>query len=195
MTFNPQKHHRRSIRLPEYDYSQPGGYYITIDTKMKQFLFGDVVDGKMVLNGFGKIAEQFIHKITERYPNVELDEWIVMTNHVHFIVMIGINYAPVRAIHESPQNKATEIKGVIRESPIRGVNENSKVDRRRMLIPKIVGYFKMNTAKQINLLRGTSGTSLWHRDYYEHVIRDEEELNGIRRYIFDNSVEWEKGRK
>lgn len=174
MKYNPEKHHRRSIRLQGYDYSQPGAYFITICTKDRKYLFGNIIDGKMVLNEYGKIAQQCWLDIPLHYQNVELNEFVVMPNHVHGIIIININDT-VGTIHELP----------LHELPLQ------KQQRRLMTLPKIIGRFKMNSAKQINQLRQTPGIPLWQRNYYEHIIRNKHELNRIKEYIINNPLKWE----
>jgi len=177
MKYNPEKHHRRSIRLPEYDYSKPGGYYITIVTQNRECLFGDVVDGKMILNDFGRFVQKCWMEIPVIYPHVTLDKFVIMPNHIHGILMIIKNNESVGAIHESP----------LHESPQR----NSPLQRRKMTLPKIIGRFKMNTAKYINKMRNSPGIPVWQRNYWEHVIRDDNDLNRIREYIINNPLQWE----
>jgi REP element-mobilizing transposase RayT len=174
MKYNPEKHHRRSIRLQGYDYSQPGAYFITICTKDRKYLFGNIIDGKMVLNEYGKIAQQCWLDIPLHYQNVELNEFVVMPNHVHGIIIININDT-VGTIHELPLHELP-----LHELPLQ------KQQRRLMTLPKIIGRFKMNSAKQINQLRQTPGIPLWQRNYYEHIIRNKHELNRIKEYIINN---------
>ena len=88
MKYNPEKHHRRSIRLKGYDYSQPGWYFVTVVTYDRQNLFGHIENGKMILNDGGKIARKCWLEIPHHYPNVNLDEFVVMPNHVHGIIVI-----------------------------------------------------------------------------------------------------------
>ena len=103
MKYDPEKHQRRSIRLRGYDYSQPGAYFITMCTQKRECMFGDVVDGHMELNEYGKIATQRWLEIPMHYPNVSLDECIIMPDHVHAIIIINdVTNGTVRAIHESP---------------------------------------------------------------------------------------------
>ena len=126
---------RKSLRLKEYDYSREGAYFITICTYNREcILLGNVIDGEMILNQFGNIVLECWNSLTGRYTNIELDKFVVMPNHLHGIIKI-ID----RAIHESP------------------LQSNKTMERRRMLIPKVVGYFKMNAAKQVNITRNTSG--------------------------------------
>ncbi|WP_281999773.1 transposase [Geotalea uraniireducens] len=170
MTYNPDIHHRRSIRLREYDYSSGGAYFVTMCVQGREHLFGTVADGVMHLNDAGRMVAGTWRALAERFPNVTTDECIVMPNHVHGIIVI----------HE---DRAIETVGAIHELPL-------DQQRRTMLIPKLIGYFKMNTAKQINIMRRNSGVPVWQRNYYERVIRDEEELAGIREYIRCNPLNW-----
>ena len=86
--FDPQKHHRRSIRLPHYDYSQPGGYFVTIVTWHREGLFGEVVDGAMVLSKLGLVAKQQWEKMPNRFLNIQLGAYVIMPNHMHGIIVI-----------------------------------------------------------------------------------------------------------
>jgi len=170
MSYNPDRHHRRSIRIKGYDYSNNGAYYMTICTQNRELLFGNVKNKEMHLNEYGNIANKYWLDLSERYPNIMLDEYIIMPNHIHGIIFIQNNDNTVGVIHELPLHDPKQ--------------------RRKMLIPKIVGYFDMNVAKQINILRNTRGKRVWQRNYYEHVIRDEADLNRIREYIINNPANW-----
>jgi REP element-mobilizing transposase RayT len=127
-------HDRQSIRLKGYDYSRPGFYFVTICVQNMKHIFGRVIDGKMILNEFGKIAWDFWCQIDSRYQNTQVDEFVVMPNHMHGIIEIINPKSMVEVIHESPLPSITEIE-IIRKH------------RRKMLIPKIIGWYKMNTAK------------------------------------------------
>ena len=96
-TTGPDAHHRRSIRLKHYDYSQPGAYFVTICTHARACVFGDVVDGTMVLNDAGKMAAQCWRAIPEHFPHVALDVFVVMPNHVHGILFIRDGSEPIGA--------------------------------------------------------------------------------------------------
>ncbi|MEJ5264492.1 MAG: hypothetical protein WHT29_04170 [Bacteroidales bacterium] len=137
MRYVPQKHRRRSIRLKGYDYSQPGGYYVTLVTQNRECLFGDVVDGKMVLNEAGRIVEWIWYDLPNHVANVKLDEFVVMPNHVHGIIMIMAN-DHVGAIHELPLHELPQHELPQRESP----QHESPLQRRNMTLPKIIGRFK-----------------------------------------------------
>jgi REP element-mobilizing transposase RayT len=171
MKYNPDIHHRRSIRLQGYDYSQNGAYFVTLCTQNRECLFGEIVNGEMILNEQGKIVEQCWNDLSNHYDNIELDAYVIMPNHFHGIIFITDtvdNVDNVGAIHELPRQQ----------------------QRRKMLLPKIIGRFKMNSAKQINQIRNTPGIPVWQRNYYEHIIRDEKSLENIRNYIINNPLQW-----
>ncbi len=182
MKYDPEKHHRRSIRLREYDYSQPGAYFVTICAQNRECLFGNIVNGCMVLNDDGKITDHCWLEIPIHYPYVKLDEFVIMPNHVHGIIIINDN-SNVGAIHESPLQSPQQWKS--------SKMDKYKRQRRLMTLPKIIGRFKMISAKQINQLRQTPGINVWQRNYYEHIVRDENDLNRIRQYIANNPANWE----
>ena len=180
---------RKSNRLKEWDYSKTGFYYITLCTINKEQFFGDIEQNVMVLNDHGNIVETCINEIQIKYSNIELNSYIIMPNHVHCI----INIMPdVGAIHESPvscskyrdnQKQIDKSIQAIRESPL-------QIKRRKMTISKIVGFIKMQSAKQINILRNTPGKHLWQRNYYDHIIRNDTSLRNIREYIINNPSTW-----
>ena len=167
MYFMKQIHNRKGLRLYGYDYSMAGYYFITICAQNRKCMFGKIHNGQMFANDAGILVENIWNKLPQRFPNIELDVFIVMPNHFHGIIAIMDN--DVGAIHELPLH--------------------SRTTRRRMLLPKIIGYFKMNTAKQINSIHGTYG-KIWQRNYYDHIIRNENDLNRIREYIINNPNKW-----
>jgi len=173
--FDPDRHHRRSIRLKGYDYTQPGAYFITICTRDRVCLFGEVIDGEMRLNPLGEIVRQCWWAIPEHFSHVVLDEFVVMPNHVHGIIVIMATH-DVGATHASP----------LRVRP-RGPQRQS--------IASIVGSIKSAAAKRINEYRGTPGAPVWQRNYYEHVVRDDQPLNHIREYIATNPLRWHLDRE
>jgi putative transposase len=141
---------RRSIRLKGYDYSQAGAYFVTLCASDRKCIFGSIIRGVMHLNPLGTIVQDCWNDLRHHFPDVELDVSVVMPNHFHGIVVIT--------------------KGAIHESPL---PQDKKLVRRRMLLPKIIGRFKMTSAKRINEVRRTPGVPVWQRNYYEHIMRDE----------------------
>ncbi len=173
----PDQHHRRSIRLRGYDYAQPGAYFVTICTHKWEQLFGKVVDGKMALSPHGEVVGDMWWKINAIRPYVAVDEFVVMPNHVHGIIMI----------HEKPGN--VEIVGATR-----WVAPTKEMPRPRGPAPNslgaIIGQFKPAATRRINHLRGSLGRPVWQRNYFEHIIRDDDALNRIREYIYYNPQRW-----
>jgi REP element-mobilizing transposase RayT len=88
-TFNPQKHHHRSIRLRGYDYTTPGAYFITLASWQRENIFGEILDGRIELNKFGQIAKQQWENLPCRFPHIDLDEFVIMPNHIHGIIIIS----------------------------------------------------------------------------------------------------------
>ena len=178
------KTRKNSLRLNNYNYSWAGAYFITICSYKKESLFGKIDDHSMQLNNFGNILQRCWDQIPGKYKNIKLGNFVIMPNHIHGIIWI------VEAIHESPETKQTIHKssyknGVIRELPL-------QVERRKMLLSKIIGRFKMNSSKLINNIRNSTGAHIWQRGYYDHIIRNDEDLNNIKQYIQNNPQNWDK---
>ena len=186
MIFNPDFHHRRSIRMRGWNYSFPSRYFVTICAYKKEFLFGNIVDKQMVCNELGGIIMKELLRIPERFSNTALDCFVVMPNHVHFNLSVGAVHACPRQ-GEPPFNfdnvQSDAQTGAIRELPLRD-------KRRKMLLFKMIGYFKMNSAKEINVIRQSPGCPVWQRNYFERIIRDENELQRIQEYILQNPLNW-----
>jgi REP element-mobilizing transposase RayT len=174
--FDPQKHHRRSIRLDGYDYSQPGAYFVTLVTYRREAILGEIIEEKLRLSPSGEALWEVWQSLPGRYPEIRLDEAVIMPNHFHGIlwIKVGAVGAVVGAVHEPPQQSPNEIR----------------LNRRRMILPMVIGYLKMNSAKRINQILNSTGLPVWQRDYYERIIRDEHALNSIRAYIRNNVLKW-----
>jgi Transposase and inactivated derivatives len=139
------------------------------------------MNGEMMANEYGAIVQSCWDEISRHFLRVRLDAFVLMPNHIHSIIVISDR---VGAIHELPLQKLSQQR-----------DERLRIFRRRMLVPKVVGHIKMNTAKRINASRGTPGIPLWQRNYYEHIIRNENELHRIREYIQTNPLRWEFDRE
>jgi putative transposase len=172
---NPDLHHRRSIRLPGYDYTQVGAYVVTICTWERAQLFGEVVDSAMRLNDIGLIVEVCWRAIPDHFPHVLLDRYIVMPNHVHGIILI------VGSPLAGAQHAAA-------------LQHDRTSTHRRWVMPgslgAIVRSFKSAATKRINEYRNTAGQPVWQRGYYEHVIRNDKTLDRMRAYIDHNPMRW-----
>jgi REP element-mobilizing transposase RayT len=180
MKFDPEKHRRRSIRLKGADYSLPGAYFITICAQDRECIFGEIVDGKIELNDAGKIALQCLHEIPEHYPYVVLDAFIVMPNHVHGILFI------VGANNHSPKMNDPDIVRANNHSPLQRPYQRPTGTSKT--IGAIVRGYKIGVTKWFRA--NTKKDVAWQRNYYEHIIRNEEDLNRIREYIMNNPLNW-----
>lgn len=185
MSYIPDRHHRRSIRLQGYDYAQAGAYFVTVCTQDRACLFGDIFDGEMRLNTVGWMVHAGWLGLPDHYAGVELDTFVVMPNHFHGIVVIADDRNPglagaglVGAGLKPARTKPARTKPV----PTTGV--------RRHGLPEIVRGFKTFSARRINQTRQAPGVSVWQRNYHEHIIRDEASLRRIREYILNNPVQW-----
>jgi REP element-mobilizing transposase RayT len=190
MTRSSEHHHRRSIRLKGYDYTQPGAYFVTICTYDREALFGQVVDGHMVLNACGEMVMACWREIPDHFPHVALDAFVVMPNHVHGILWI---VADVGARHAVPLHNAETIPKP-HAVPLHNAETIPNQEQFGKPVPgsisTIIGAFKSAVTRRINALRGTPGTQVWQRNYWEHIIRTERTLNAIRRYIAENPLRW-----
>jgi len=217
MAYNPQIHHRRSIRLKGYDYSQAGAYFITLCTHNREHLFGEVVSGNMILNEYGKVASNEWAKTPEIRPHVALDVFVIMPNHMHGIIIIngrGESHSPHNVdppytanIGEShsPHNinppytantgelhsPGLDLPGNTNQSDPANKGECDSPPRSPSnTIGAMVRGYKSAVTKQINLLR--PGGIIWQRNYYEHIIRNEQAYQTISGYIINNPLQWQE---
>ncbi len=158
---------RRSIRLKGYDYGQTGAYFVTVCAYNRECLFGDIADGNMMLNECGMVVRDEWEKSANIRLEIKLDSFIVMPNHFHGIV---------------------HIVGANGRSPLHRTGMGSKT------LSSFVAGYKSAVTKRINELRQTPGVPVWQRNYYEHIVRSEEELGRIREYIIHNPVQWANDR-
>ncbi len=182
------KRNRRSIRLKGYDYSQSGAYFLTICSQNRECLFGDIINGEMIPNEAGRMVKMVWNEIPSCYPSINVDAFVVMPNHIHGIIFI-VGAGP-RACPDSGQSRAD---GQPQNGQPQGVAPT-------LSLPDVVHRFKTMTTK-----RYTDGVKqngwprfegkLWRRNYYEHIIRDERELNRIREYIVNNPAQWDMDRE
>jgi len=175
--FDPARHHRRSIRLKNYDYSQPGAYFITIVTHQREKLFGDVINGEMRLNDAGKIARQCWWDIPRHFPHVKLDEFVIMPNHIHGILIF---------VAAGTKN---DIAGAKNFSPLQSQSSNMPKSPSRT-VGSVVRGFKIGVTKWFR--QNTDVYNVWQRNYYEHIVRNKTELRRIRQYILQNPKRWAK---
>ncbi len=172
--------HRRSIRLQEYDYAQPGAYFVTICTFNRACLFGTVNEDEVVINDYGRIVEEEWLQTAVIRPYVHLDAYVVMPNHFHGILVIQ-GYGDEGTAVPCPYNQA----------------EASSFDRRfgrpsTGSLPTIIGAFKSAVTRRIKALHPGLDQPVWQRGYYEHIVRNEEDLDTVRAYIAANPGNWRR---
>ncbi|WP_221251714.1 transposase [Desulfuromonas versatilis] len=210
MGYDPEIHRRRSIRLKGYDYSRTGAYFVTICAHSRECLFGEIVDGGMRLNDAGLIARQCWIEIPVHFPQVKLDEFVVMPNHIHGILVItdpGEANATVGAKNFSPLRQPPQRVSPLRQPPQRVLPLRQPPQRVLPLrqpprmastpqhpsgtsrtVGSIVRGFKIGVTKWMR--NNTPICNVWQRNYYERIIRDDRELAAIREYIANNPAQW-----
>lgn len=167
MPYDPQRHHRRSIRLKGYDYTRPGAYFVTVIVRQRERMLGRVVDGAMVLSAAGQAVFDCWEAIPRHVPFALLDTLVIMPDHLHALIIITED-APAGA--HAPTGRA---RGTVRRS-----------------LPAIIQNVKSVSARKINQLRGTPGIQAWQEDYFERIVRSEAELARVRWYIITNPQRW-----
>lgn len=207
MNYNSTIHRRRSIRLQRYDYSCAGVYFITFCTHNRLCLFGDIVDGQMYLNDAGRIVVDEWTKTPEIRNEIILDKWVVMPNHFHGIMIItndtfrngtdtpGCIIPTLQGRSGGLADQGSQV-GLVFQKGASGYS--GKGDRRvaptgpkPRSIGAIMAGYKSAVTKRINEMCQTPGMALWQRNYWEHVIRDESEMNSLRQYVQNNPAQWE----
>lgn len=191
MEYDPGRHHRRSIRLADFDYSQEGAYFVTICTRERECLFGEARDGEIQLNDIGVAVHNEWLKSAGIRREIHLDLFVVMPNHIHGIVFI-IQDIPALVgatggrppIYERHRRPFVSEKLGDRQSPLQTHGPG------RRSLAAFIGGFKSACTRSFNEFRRTSGIPLWQRNYYEHVIRNENALNALRNYIAANPSQW-----
>jgi putative transposase len=236
-----KKHQRKSIRLSEYDYSFPNWYYITICTHERRILFGKIENGKMILNKLGNVVEEEWMRTKEIRKYVDLDNFVIMPNHLHGIIIIeqSIEKNNFQSSSQTTENVGatrrigpTDLQGrgelnsptgddsgriqyaptkIKLKSPLKTIDDvgatrwvaQNKEDRaiqriaptKQTLISNslgsIIGQYKSKVTKRLRELSGNSDLKIWQRNYYEHIIRNEIDLQNIRKYITLNPLKWE----
>lgn len=167
MKYNPDIHHRRSIRLKNYDYSCTGMYFFTICIENRECLLGEIIEGQMHMSDAGRIVAETWQWLASQHDYIVLDEWVIMPNHIHGIVTIvdaGRGDCKV----------GSRIAPTEKQKPL----------------GRLIGAFKTVSSKRINIMRDSPGSKLWQRNYWEHIVRNEQSLQQIRQYIVHNPQTW-----
>ena len=214
MKYDPYRHHRRSIRLKGYDYAQPGAYFITICTHNRERSLGKIVDSQIIVSPAGEIVRKAWGTLQRQFPTIGLDVFAIMPNHIHGIITVtdggGSGDERCGCKGSMGSGEGGSSKGLINQT----LTDRPLTDRPLTLGPstspvsppdltpmdwimmkndalvlgKIVRYLKAKTTRMIHAQ--VSDTFRWQRNYYEHIIRSEEELGRIRDYIINNPARW-----
>jgi REP element-mobilizing transposase RayT len=190
MSYDPNIHHRHSIRLKGYDYSQEGLYFITICCQGRICRFGKIKNGKMILNDTGNIAQQCWLDIPQHFPHVELHEYVVMPNHIHGIVEL----TETGVVDECGDERRGEKFFALQNKCVGECGDKCEGEKffaptaqrphgASRTIGSIIRGFKIGVTKQL-------GGSIWQRNYYEHIIRNEQAYQNISNYIIHNPETW-----
>ncbi len=163
MQYNPNIYHRRSIRLVGFDYTKPGAYFVTVCIRQRECLLGKCQDNQVQLSRYGEVVKFNWLNLTNVYPHVALDAFIIMPNHIHGIIILK----------DCPENKL-------------------ETKEKQTGLSEVICSLKRFSARRINQLHNIKGISVWQRGYYEHIIRNERSLNNIREYIVNNPVNWQE---
>ena len=202
---DPLLPHRKKLRIPDFDYSQPGAYYVSVVTQGRRKLFGQIIDGEMILNDIGKMVKEVIDQFPEHYPGINVELFVVMPNHIHALLLISDVVAGPRAC----QSNRGQLQGVdpTEEGPYlsnhraRQSNDGQPqgVDptQEQLSLPDTVHRIKSLTTHRYMIGVRDMGWPrfahrLWQRNYYEHVIRNERDYRAICEYIIANPKNWEK---
>lgn len=203
MPYTPDIHHRKSIRLKGYDYSQAGLYFITICTQNRKWLFGEIKDGEMILNDAGEMVKHWYYELNNKFNDIKCHAMVVMPNHFHCIIentgspvgadlcVCPITDAPIPSENIPGKNDQDE-HTIQDEHPIRGEHAGSP-------LRAIIQWFKTMTTN--NYIREVKQNDwppfhgkLWQRNYWEHIIRNLNEYQRITQYIINNPRQWENDR-
>jgi putative transposase len=164
---NPFVHNRKSIRLQEYDYSRSGEYFITICTYDKKCVLGEVIEERKRLSPIGEIAKKYWEEIPEYFPEIKLDEYVIIPNHLHGIIII------------------TKCRDLINQIP---TNNFPLMKNQKVTLGKIIRHYKARSAKHIH----DAGyiDFQWQPLFYDRIVRSDKELDNIRDYIINNPLKW-----
>jgi putative transposase len=183
---------RESTRWKTWNYAQDGAYYVTVCTAQRSHLFGEVRDGSMRLNEFGRIVEAQWLRSPELRPEITLDEWVIMPNHLHAILFIGLPMQGIPATTVAASDSrvpANEDSGAADVHLGRWTTAAAPQSPSRTLGALLRG-FKGAVTAEINALRNTPGMPVWQRNYHDRVIRNDTALERIRDYIRRNPEQW-----
>jgi len=191
LRYDPEWHHRHSIRLDDYDYSNNGVYFVTICIHNRECLLGKICDGVTVLSEVGRAVDDAWVAIAKRFPFVVLDDYVLMPNHLHgIIVFIEADAATDIATASRTLAGSDKIKeGAASSAPTDFVDMASSITR-KVALGRVLRAFKSLSAIAANRLLDRTEQPFWQRNYHERIVRDEQEMDQVRTYIYHNPQQW-----
>lgn len=178
--YNPDIHHRQSVRLKAHDYSQPGAYFVTVCTQNRECAFGKILNAEMILNDAGRMVQGVWDELPVRYPGVQIDSFVIMPNHIHGIILL---------------TGSTHRRGESRIRPNKGDHKDRPYGTLPGTIGRVMQGFKSITTRKYIIGARDNGwppfeKRLWQRNYYERVVRDDSEMHRVREYVTGNPARW-----
>ncbi|MGB0524134.1 MAG: transposase [Flammeovirgaceae bacterium] len=201
MQYNSNIHNRRTIRLAHYDYSQAGYYFLTLCCQDRAHQFGKVIQGQMQLNPAGQMIKKWYQTLPNKFPNIQCHEMIIMPDHFHCIIEIKKTTPPKNI---GADQRVNEKVGTDQRKNKVGTDQRvcPTTDNKHKMTPTIgdiIQWFKtMSTNEYIRGVKQKGwprfNKRLWQRNYYEHIIRNDQALENIRKYIINNPKKWQEDR-
>jgi REP element-mobilizing transposase RayT len=194
MKYNPDLHHRRSIRLRDYNYANTGAYFVTVCCQNREFLFGEIINGKMILNEYGNIAKNTWNELPQHHFNIKLGEFIVMPDHIHGILEIiaGVaGNAPTGHMMTDISPKPGTLSTIIRSyksSVSKQIHDHNRVGALPATPPSLQTPYVQHNDQIVKNAPIFANTLIWQRNYHEHIIRNETEYAKIANYIKNNPI-------
>jgi putative transposase len=188
MQYNPNVHHRRSVRLKGHDYSNKGLYFITICTKGRECLFGYIAEGRMTLNETGKIAEEYLRSVPEHFNHVMVDEYAVMPNHVHMILALN-EQSSVGTSSVGTSSVGTSHVGTSHVMSLpREPHQNKFSKPVAGSVSVIIQQYKSSVKRWCD--QNNRNNFEWQSRFHDHIIRNAESYERIKQYIRENPARW-----
>jgi len=177
----------KTLRLKDYDYSQPGAYFVTMCVKDRKCLFGEIFGDEMILNEAGIIAQNEIVNIPGHYENVELGEYVVMPNHVHLVVYIydlsGVRQAVTPTVFEAGVRQA------VTPTVFKAGGRQAKTPAKNIRLQDVVGFYKSGVSREVRKIHGYKDYK-WQRYFHDQIVRTDKALENISDYISMNPSKW-----
>ncbi len=191
----PDYPQRKRNRLPDYDYSAPGAYFVTLCTHEKRCFLSKIAVGALheapvvCLTEAGMVVRQAINALPERFPEIQIDHSVIMPNHVHLLLQItterALRKAPLRTDEGGGMESSALAKRALREAPLQ---PDEGRGRERSTLAKAIGFLKMNSSKQIRTAQPQ--LKVWQRSFYDYVVRGEDDFREVWTYINNNPARW-----